>query len=68
MSGQATAAELFDAVYYASTVLTLGADPDRPGHVVAHTFRADDHGCPIPAHLTVAALRALADAIERGEQ
>ncbi|MFI6173305.1 hypothetical protein ACIBCN_41460 [Nocardia sp. NPDC051052] len=66
MSGHATPAELLDAVYYPFTVLTIGRDPDRPDHVVAHTFQADDGPAAPPVALAVAKLRVLADALESG--
>ncbi|WP_330182810.1 hypothetical protein OHB26_03605 [Nocardia sp. NBC_01503] len=66
MSGQASPADLFDAVYYASTVITLGADPDRPGCAVAHTFHTDDAPAALPVSIAVAKLRELADELERG--
>ncbi|WP_280429851.1 hypothetical protein [Nocardia brasiliensis] len=64
--GHATPAELFDAVYYASTVITLGADPDRPGCAVTHTFHTDESPAALPVSLAVAKLRELADELERG--
>ncbi|MCP2281079.1 hypothetical protein [Nocardia amikacinitolerans] len=66
MSGHATPAELLDAVYYASTVITLGPDPDNPGRVVIHTFQSDDSPAALPPAVAVAKLRQLADALERG--
>jgi hypothetical protein len=66
MSGHASPAELLDAVYYASAVITLGNDPDRPGRVVIHTFHTVDAPVPLPVDATVAKLRELADALEAG--
>ncbi|KAA8887706.1 hypothetical protein F3087_18840 [Nocardia colli] len=66
MSRHATPVELLDAVYYASTVITIGRDPDHPDRVVAHTFQADDGPAAPPVALAVAKLRELADALESG--
>ncbi|MFC9897665.1 hypothetical protein ACFVMC_28585 [Nocardia sp. NPDC127579] len=66
MSGHASPAEMLDAVYYASAVVTIGFDPDHPGRVLTHTFHTDDAPTPVPLSLAVAALRQLADDLESG--
>ncbi|WP_194820516.1 hypothetical protein [Nocardia sp. XZ_19_385] len=68
MSGHVSPAELLDAVYYASAVITFGADPDRPGRVITHTFQTEDapSSVPVPVAVAVAALRELADDLESG--
>ncbi|MQY26308.1 hypothetical protein [Nocardia aurantia] len=63
-SGHATPAELLDAVYYASTVITIGPDPDRPGHMRVQSFHSDDD--LVPARVTAAKLREAAEDLERG--
>ncbi|MGW0247936.1 hypothetical protein ACWDYH_15010 [Nocardia goodfellowii] len=60
--------DLLAAVFDASTVVTIGTNSHKPGTGIARTFRTQDApGGTIPDAVVVARLRAIADAIERGE-